>query len=317
MTRRRSPAPPRARPDPRRSLNLSHPPTPFPRAQAPSLPDAVTAAVAAAARAGTTCHPLLDAQTVIAAPSYTRAYVESIAPTHLPPSSARQRFAHALIQAVRTVFDTVTGYDPNGSPSEAAWIRRIIFLETVAGVPGMVGGAIRHLQSLRLMRYDGGWIADLLAESENERMHLCTFMELRKPGPLFRAAVLMAQGVFWNVYFLTYLASPKTAHAVVGYLEEEAVKTYTHALAEIDAGRLWPEGCGVKVPKIAKAYWSLPAGATMRDLVLAVRADEWDHARVNHTFSLIPDAAPNPFAAAKNSSTAVKGSVGGAKPGAV
>jgi threonyl-tRNA synthetase len=204
----------------------------------------------------------------------------------------------------------VTGYDPHGSPSEAAWLRRIIFLETVAGVPGMVGGAIRHLQSLRLMRYDGGWIADLLAESENERMHLCTFMELRKPGPLFRAAVLVAQGVFWNMYFCTYLASPKTAHSMVGYLEEEAVKTYTHALAEIDAGRLWADGT-VKVPKIAKHYWSLPHGCTMRDLVLAVRADEWDHARVNHTFSLIPDAAPNPFAAAKNSSTAVKGSVGG------
>ncbi len=40
----------------------------------------------------------------------------------------------------------------------------------------------------------------------------------------------MPQGVFFNAYFLAYLLSPKTCHAFVGYLEEEAVKTYTHAL---------------------------------------------------------------------------------------
>jgi ubiquinol oxidase len=74
------------------------------------------------------------------------------------------------------------------------------------------------------------------------------------------------------------------------------VKTYTHALDEIDAGRLWPVSSGVKVPKVAKAYWNLPAGATMRDLILAIRADEYDHARVNHVFSLLPDDAPNPYA---------------------
>ncbi len=42
----------------------------------------------------------------------------------------------------------------------------------------------------------------LLEEAENERMHLLTFFELRKPGPLFRAMVVMAQGVFFNLYFL-------------------------------------------------------------------------------------------------------------------
>jgi hypothetical protein len=34
--------------------------------------------------------------------------------------------------------------------------RRCIFLETVAGVPGMVGGTLRHLRSLRLMKRDQG-----------------------------------------------------------------------------------------------------------------------------------------------------------------
>ena len=40
--------------------------------------------------------------------------------------------------------------------------RRIIFLETVAGVPGMVAAMTRHLRSLRDMQRDYGWIHTLL-----------------------------------------------------------------------------------------------------------------------------------------------------------
>ena len=46
------------------------------------------------------------------------------------------------------------------------------------------------------------------------------------------------QGVFFNAYFLAYIISPKSCHAFVGYLEEEAVKTYTHAIHDLDTGRL-------------------------------------------------------------------------------
>jgi ubiquinol oxidase len=35
--------------------------------------------------------------------------------------------------------------------TEKAWLQRILFLETIAGVPGMVAAMLRHLTSLRLM----------------------------------------------------------------------------------------------------------------------------------------------------------------------
>jgi hypothetical protein len=57
----------------------------------------------------------------------------------------------------------------------------------------MVAGMLRHMRSLRSMRRDHGWIHTLLEEAENERMHLLTFLQLRQPGPLFRAMVLLAQ----------------------------------------------------------------------------------------------------------------------------
>jgi hypothetical protein len=42
------------------------------------------------------------------------------------------------------MFDRLTGYNEQ-KMAEEQWLNRCIFLETVAGVPGMVGGMTRHL----------------------------------------------------------------------------------------------------------------------------------------------------------------------------
>ncbi|KAG2432620.1 hypothetical protein HXX76_008960 [Chlamydomonas incerta] len=234
------------------------------------------------------------AESYMAHPAYSDEYVESVRPTHVSPQKLHQHVGLRTIQVFRYLFDKATGYTPAGTMTEAQWLRRMIFLETVAGCPGMVAGMLRHLKSLRSMSRDRGWIHTLLEEAENERMHLITFLQLRQPGPAFRAMVIVAQGVFFNAYFLAYLLSPRTCHAFVGFLEEEAVKTYTHALEEIDAGRLWKD---TPAPPVAVQYWGLKQGATMRDLILAVRADEACHAHVNHTLSqLNPSTDANPFA---------------------
>lgn len=59
------------------------------------------------------------------------------------------------------------------------------------------------------------------------------------------------------------------------YLEEEAVHTYTRVLTEIDTpGSSLASWASRQAPDIAISYWRLPQGATLRDLVLNVRADE-------------------------------------------
>ena len=65
-------------------------------------------------------------------------------------------------------------------------------------------------------------IHTLLAEAENERMHLLSFITIRQAGLFMRLTILLAQGVMWNAFFLSYLISPKACHRFVGYLEEEA-----------------------------------------------------------------------------------------------
>ena len=71
---------------------------------------------------------------------------------------------------------------------------------------------IRHLHSLRRMQRDHGWIHTLLEEAENERMHLMTFMELRRPGPIFRYSVMFTQWSFTAFFSLAYLISPNFCH---------------------------------------------------------------------------------------------------------
>jgi ubiquinol oxidase len=131
------------------------------------------------------------------------------------------------------------------------------------------------------MEGDRGRIHTLLDEAENERMHLMTFIHIARPTLLERVLVLIAQGVFFNAFFLLYLLSPKLAHRIVGYLEEEAIVSYTEYLAEIDRGR----HDNVPAPKIAIDYWSLAPDARLRDVVLVVRADEAKHRDVNHGLS--------------------------------
>jgi len=158
---------------------------------------------------------------------------------------------------------------------------RAIVLETVAAVPGMVGGMLVHLRCLRWMVEDHGWIRTLLDEAENERMHLMTFVAIAKPNWFERLVILTVQAAFFVTFFLLYLTSPRTAHRLVGYFEEQAVISYTLYLAEIDAGRVE----NVLAPEIAITYWKLAPNARLRDVVLVVREDEMGHRDVNHGFA--------------------------------
>jgi len=81
------------------------------------------------------------------------------------------------------------------------------------------------------------------------------------------------------------LISPKVAHKFVSYLEEEAVRTYTHVLRDLDEGRV-KEFLDFKLSKDMHDYWKLPETATFRDLILCIRADEALHREVNKDLSI-------------------------------
>jgi ubiquinol oxidase len=191
---------------------------------------------------------------------------------HKAPEGLSDRIALRIVKFMRVFADAFFS---------KRYGHRAVVLETVAAVPGMVGGLLQHLKSLRHIREDEGWIRELLDEAENERMHLMTFINIAKPSLFERGLIMVGQAIFFNTYFFLYLFAPKTAHRVVGYLEEEAVISYTSYLAEVDSGRVE----NVPAPKIAIDYWKLPADARLREVIIAVRADEAKHRDVNHGFA--------------------------------
>ncbi len=191
---------------------------------------------------------------------------------HHVPKTISDYIALAVVKAMRVPADLFFA---------RRYGHRAVVLETVAAVPGMVGGALQHLKSLRTMHSDRGKIKALLDEAENERMHLLTFVLIAKPTWLERMIILIVQGLMFNFYFLLYLITPKTCHRIVGYLEEEAITSYTEYLAEIDSGSIK----NVRAPQIAIDYWRLPEGASLHDLVIAIRKDEVRHRDINHAFA--------------------------------
>ena len=198
---------------------------------------------------------------------------ESIgAQLHTPPESFSDSFALFITKTLRFLADTLF---------RKRYGHRAVVLETVAGVPGMVAGVLHHLRSLRNMEDDNGMIKELLEEAENERMHLMTFIEIAKPSKFERFLILLAQIFFGIFYTFLYIFFKKTAHRMIGYFEEEAVMSYSEYLAEIDSGKILNR----PAPQIAIDYWDLGSNASLRDVVIAVRADEAGHRDKNHEFA--------------------------------
>lgn len=158
---------------------------------------------------------------------------------------------------------------------------RAVVIETIAAIPGMVGGALQHFRCLRKIREDQGWIQPLLDEAANERMHLVVFACIARPNGLERFLIWILQFVFKFFYTFLYMCSSRLAHRFVGYLEEEAIRSYTHYLEAIERGDIPNEKC----PEIGIAYWGLKRDARLSDLVWAVRQDESHHRDVNHGFA--------------------------------
>ena len=185
----------------------------------------------------------------------------------------RDVFAKSMTQFFRFTADTFFA---------KRYGHRAVVLETVAGVPGMVAGMWLHMKSLRKMKTGyGPDIREMLAEAENERMHLMFFIEIAKPNWFERYLVLLAQLIFMIFYFIVYVLDFRTAHRMIAYFEQEAVKSYTEYLRLVEEGSIE----NVSAPKLAIDYYSMKPNAKLSDLIKKVRADEEHHSKVNMEYS--------------------------------
>jgi ubiquinol oxidase len=191
---------------------------------------------------------------------------------HLHPESISDNVALFITRSLRFFADTFF---------KKRYGHRAVVLETIAAVPGMVGGMLAHFKSLRKMIDDGDFIKELLEEADNERMHLMTFIAIAKPSAFERFIIMAGQFIFGAFYTILYILFKRTAHRMVGYFEEEAVFSYTEYLNEIDSGKI----PNTPAPDIAINYWGLDKNATLREVIEVIRDDEAGHRDRNHAIA--------------------------------
>merc|ERR1712054_704576 len=182
------------------------------------------------------------------------------------PQSAAEGVLQRVVRVCYHAFNFVTGYDHADPPTSSIGYRLII-LESVAGVPGMLGGMFRHFRSLRQLERDHGFIFTLLEEAENERMHLIVCMSFFEAGPFTRFIVQAGQVALTPFLASLYMLRPQLLHRFVGYLEETAVHTYTNIvqMAETPGSQLHSAWCDKPAPAEAITYWQLPPDARWVD----------------------------------------------------
>ena len=191
----------------------------------------------------------------------------------IKPSNISDSFAFSMTRFFRFTADTFFA---------KRYGHRAVVLETVAGVPGMVAGVWMHFKSLRAMKAGyGEQIREMLAEAENERMHLMFFIEIAKPNLIERTIVLSAQIVFGLFYLFMYIFFTRTAHRMIGYFEDEAVKSYTEYLEIVESGKVE----NIPAPQLAIQYYKLGSDSKLSDLIRCVRADEQHHSETNHNYA--------------------------------
>lgn len=188
------------------------------------------------------------------------------------PHGTRDRVAKVVVHGMAGLMDFFF---------QERYCHRAVVLETIAAVPGMVGGLLQHLKSLRFIRDDRGWIKTLLDEAENERMHLIVYSAIQKPTMVERLGIMIVQFFFYHLYFLVYLISPATGHRIVGYFEEEAIHSYEHYLQLVHEGKHE----NVPAPQVAIEYWELQPDARLVEVIEATIKDEMLHRDVNHEFA--------------------------------
>jgi ubiquinol oxidase len=158
---------------------------------------------------------------------------------------------------------------------------QVIVLETVTAVPPMVVATLLHLECLRRMLDDNGWVRTFMDEAESQRTHLMAFVALARPNAWERFLIVLAQGIFYNVYFFLYLISARIAHRLAAYFAEQAVHGYSEYLLQIESG----DRAMQPAPASAIAYWGLAPEAQVRDMVMAMLEDEAIHRDLHHAFA--------------------------------
>jgi ubiquinol oxidase len=184
------------------------------------------------------------------------------------PADVRDRLALASARAVHRAADAWFG---------PRMTHRTLVLEALAGVPPSVLAIVRHLRSMRRMRFDL-LVPQAVSQASHEQAHLMVFASLVRPTTLERVLLWLGQTIGVIVFTTLALCDERVAHRLAAYFEEEALESYDEYLAALSDGRV----PSPRIPPWAARRWQLPPSADLRALVPAIQRDEAEHRDEHH-----------------------------------
>ncbi|GAB4817173.1 hypothetical protein N2152v2_004219 [Parachlorella kessleri] len=218
-------------------------------------------------------------------------YLSSLSPIHTSPRTVPEQLAYAWLLVVRVFVWAVctpkawSGAGGKGGarrgPSEASLARRLMLFSSDAQATAMSGMIMNHFRVYLTGRSDNGWIHALAMEVECGRAQWLIWQEAIQSSFLSRFLDLLVLGNLLSQCLIVYLLGPSVVHAYQVYRAEDVIWWQTYILKLLDTPGALPAWEGSRAPKAATAYYSLEEGASLRDALLRMRADEVSIRHIN------------------------------------
>jgi len=179
------------------------------------------------------------------------------------PGSLADSAASGLARALARSSEIVTSLTLS---RERWWLRRLLFLSTLAGAPAKALLAAEGRPIDRLTQ-------SLLIEAGNKQARLQILMEMHSLGIVGQSSVRMSQGVLAKGFLMARFITPRFCKWFGNYVDEEQVQAYSLLLEDMDAGQL-PRLSNVPASVLARKHYDLPEGASLREVFLRMKAED-------------------------------------------
>lgn len=163
---------------------------------------------------------------------------------------------------------------------ETIFLRRSIFIEGLVWAHGLGSAYANHLAGIfdntaRLQVVQPG-----LGEFQSHRVHYFSTVQTLKPSIITRALVLVLQAIALPIHSAACLIYSPICHSATRFTAFFATQFFTDAIKAADRGEM-PHLLSLRAPPVAQWFYGPPAGATYRDTLLNIRADDGFHVLFN------------------------------------
>jgi len=205
----------------------------------------------------------------------------------IKPTHSAEKGAKSLVNGWVMLVDKMSGYEKE-EKGKSVWLSKMVLTGMFLPNPLLAGSLVYHTKAVMNPGRDVGTVTRYMTHSDNLRMSFTALLEMKCPNIFYRMATVTFQTLdlfFWAIFMFP---APRISHRSLAYMLEDAIHVYNRCIEEIDRPNSdIAEWKNEQAPKFAIDYWNLSTGASVRDMLVAIREDKLKHLVANHTLASI------------------------------